>query len=49
MCLNEMYSKIHIGKRLSDNLPTTNGLQQGDALLPPLFNFALEYANRKAQ
>jgi hypothetical protein len=26
-----------------------NGLKQGDALLSLLFNFALEYANRKVQ
>jgi hypothetical protein len=26
-----------------------NGLKQGDALLPLLFNFALEYAIRKVQ
>jgi hypothetical protein len=49
MCLNEMYSKVHIGKHLSDNFPFQNGLQQGDALLPLLYNFSLEYAIRKVQ
>jgi hypothetical protein len=39
MCLNETYSKIHVGK----------GLKQGDALPPLLFNFSLEYAIRKVQ
>jgi hypothetical protein len=34
MCLNETYSKVHIGKHLSDNFPIQNGLKQGDALLP---------------
>jgi hypothetical protein len=29
--------------------PIRNGLKQGDALSPMLFNFALEYANRRAQ
>jgi hypothetical protein len=29
---------------MSDNFPTQDGLKQGDALLPLLFNFALEYA-----
>jgi hypothetical protein len=39
----------HIGKHLSDNFPIQNGLKQGDALSPLLFNFALEHANRKVQ
>jgi hypothetical protein len=34
---------------LSDSFPTKNGLKQGDALSPVLFNFALEYAIRKVQ
>jgi hypothetical protein len=29
--------------------PVKNGLKQGDALLPLLFNFALEYAIRRVQ
>jgi hypothetical protein len=33
----------------SDNFPIKNGLKQGDALSPLLFNFALEYAIRKVQ
>jgi hypothetical protein len=49
MCLNETYSKVHIGKLLSDKFPIQNGLKQGDALSPLLFNFALEYAIRKVQ
>jgi hypothetical protein len=48
MWLNETYSKICIGKHVSDTYPIQNGLQQ-DALLPLLFNFALEYAIRKVQ
>jgi hypothetical protein len=46
MCLNETYSEVLIGKLLSDSLPIQNGLKQGDALSPLLFNFALEYAIR---
>jgi hypothetical protein len=42
ICLNETYGKVHIGKHLSDNFPIWNGLKQGDALSPLLFNFALE-------
>jgi hypothetical protein len=49
MCLNETYSKVRIGKHLSDSFPIQNGLKQGDALSPLLFNFALEYAIRKIQ
>jgi hypothetical protein len=49
MCLNETHSKVRIGKHLSDNFPIENGLKQGDALSPLLFNFVLEYAIRKVQ
>jgi hypothetical protein len=49
MCLNETYIKVHIGKHLSDSFPIQNGLKQGNALSPLLFNFALEYAMRKVQ
>jgi hypothetical protein len=41
MCLNEMYSKVCIGKHLSHNFLIQNGLKQGDPLLLLLFNFAL--------
>jgi hypothetical protein len=34
---------------LSDSFPIQNGLKQGDALSPLLFNFALQYAIRKVQ
>jgi hypothetical protein len=40
---------VRIGKHLSDSFPIQNGLKQGDALSPLLFNFALEYAVRKVQ
>jgi hypothetical protein len=48
MCLNETCSRVHAGKLLSDIFITKNGLKQGDALLPLLFKFALEYAIRRA-
>jgi hypothetical protein len=34
---------------LSDKFHIKNALKQGDALLPLLFNFALEYAIMRAQ
>jgi hypothetical protein len=49
MCLNETYSKVRIGKFLSDKFPIQNGLKQGGAVSPLLFSFALEYAIRKVQ
>jgi hypothetical protein len=49
MCLNEIYNKVCIGKHLSEGFPIQNGLKQGYALSPLLFNFALEYAIRKVQ
>jgi hypothetical protein len=42
-------SEVHTGKHLSDTFPVQNGLNKGDALLPLLFNFALEYTIRKVQ
>ena len=49
MCLTETYSRVRVGKNLCDMLPIRNGLKQGDALSPLLFNFELEYAIRRVQ
>jgi hypothetical protein len=49
MCLNETYSRVRLGKNLSDKFTVQNGLKQGDALPPLLSNFALEYAIRMVQ
>jgi hypothetical protein len=46
MCLNESYDKACIGKHLSDNFPIQNRIEEGDALSPLLFNFALAYTIR---
>jgi hypothetical protein len=47
MCQTETYSRVWVGKNLSDMFPIGSGLKQGDGLLPLLFNFALEYAVRR--
>jgi hypothetical protein len=47
MCLNKIYSKVCIGKYLSDSFLIQNGLKQGYALLPMLLNFVLENATTK--
>jgi hypothetical protein len=49
MCLNETYSRVRIGRNLSEKFSIENGLKKGDALSPLLFNFALEYAIRRVQ
>ena len=49
MCVTETYSRVRVGKNLSDMFPIRNGLKQGDALSPLFFNFALEYAFRRVQ
>jgi hypothetical protein len=49
ICLNETYSRVFVGRHLSDMFPVKIGLKQGDALSSLLFNFTLEYAIRKVQ
>jgi len=49
MCLNETYSRVQVGRHLSDMFPIGNGLKQGDALSTLFFNFALEYAIRRVK
>jgi hypothetical protein len=49
MCFSETYSTMCTGKNLSDRFPFQNGLKQGDALSPLLYNFALEYTIRGVQ
>ena len=47
MHLNETNSRVRVGKHWSDMFPMRNGLKQGDALSPLLFNFALKYTIRR--
>ena len=49
MRLKEIYSKVWVGKHLNDMFPIENGLRQGDALTPLLFNLALLYAITRVQ
>ena len=51
LCLNATFSRFREGKYLSGLFPLTKRFfkKKGDALLPLLFNFALEYANRRVQ
>jgi len=43
MRLTEIYSRVRVDKNVSDKFRIKNGLKQGDALSPLLFNFALQY------
>jgi hypothetical protein len=45
--LNETYSRVRVGKNFSKMFRITNGVKQGDALSPFLFNFALDFAIRR--
>ena len=49
MSLTETYSRVRVGENVCDRFPIRNGLKQGDALKPLLFNFALENAIRRVQ
>jgi len=49
MCLTETYSRVLVGKNLSEMFPIRNDLKQGGALSPLLFNSVLEYAIKRVQ
>jgi hypothetical protein len=44
MCLNETLSKVCTGKRLCDSFPIEHGFNQGNAVAPPLFKYAIRRA-----
>ena len=48
MCLNETYCRVWVSSHLSD-VSCQNVLNEGAALLPMLFNFAVEYAFQRVQ
>ena len=47
VCLTATYSRVWVGKNLSNMFLVRNGLKQGVALLSLLFVFTLEYAIRR--
>ena len=49
MCLNETYSRVLAGDHLGDTFLIRKGLKHGDALLPLLCNFAVEYVISRVQ
>jgi hypothetical protein len=49
VCLAETYSRVRVGKNLSEMFLIRYGFKKGDALSPLLFNFALEYAIKRVQ
>jgi hypothetical protein len=48
MSLNVTYSEVWTCKYFCDTFSVKSGLKEGDALLPLLFMFVLEYAVMKA-
>jgi hypothetical protein len=46
LCLNETYSRARV-VNLSDTFPTHNGLKQGDALSPLLFQLCFRLCNKE--
>jgi len=49
LCPHETYSRVRVGKHLSDMFPVKHGFKQGDALSSLLFNFAFEYVVRRIE
>jgi len=48
--VSETYSRVWVGKHLSDMFPVKNGLKKKrNAVTPLLFNFTVEYAIRWVQ
>jgi hypothetical protein len=49
LCLSKTYRRVRVGKNISDIFPIMNGLKQGDALTPLIFNFSFKYAIKRVQ
>jgi len=49
VCLKDSRGRVKIGNQMSETFNIHNGLKQGDALSPLLFNLVLEYAIKELQ
>ena len=49
MCMNETYSRVRVGKHLSDIFFIKKGLKNGEAFSPLLLIFGLGYATGKVE
>ena len=49
MSLTETYSRVQVGKNVSDRFPIRNGLKKGNPLSPMIFNIALDYTIRRVE
>jgi len=49
MIVTETYSRVLVGKNVSDRFPIRNGLKQGDPLSLMLFSSPTQYAIRRVQ
>jgi hypothetical protein len=48
MFLNETYSKVRVGKILSDKFPIQNGLKEGDTLITIAFQFCIRICHQES-
>jgi hypothetical protein len=46
MCLNETYSKVHVGKLLSDKFPIQNGLKKRRCSIAIAFQFCFRICHQ---
>ena len=49
MCLTETYSRVRVGKNLSDMFPVRNGFKQRRCSIGIAFQLSLEYTIRRVQ
>ena len=49
MSLTRTYSRVRVGKNVTYSFTIRNGMRQGDAQSPMLFNLALEYPITRIQ